>query len=225
MVLTSCNITNTTFTYFYFNNKTIKIGNLFYLLTKKKNILGCMLNYLEDNTDLEKNDWHFIEVSKVDDEIISKLIQNLNFGMSDDFFFSFESLLKIGKRAESNIEAVINDIEESFKSKKEIFNILLSCIKDKIMNDSLIRQLYHHDFLIRVKAISRIEERGDLRYLKYLLPLFDDPDDSVRWALIKLLVNLDQIENPYINSKLKLQLIRESNPIIQEKIAILLKEN
>ena len=181
------------------------------------------MNYLEDNSNLEEKDWHFIEVSKVDDEIISKLIQNLNLEMSDDFFISFESLLKIGKRAKSKIMAEMNDIEESFKSKKEIFNILLSCIKDKMMSDSLIHQLYHPDFLVRARAIFKIEERGDLRYLKYLLPLMDDPDDSVRWALIKLLVNLNLLKNPYINSKLEQHLRRESNPIIQEKIAMFLK--
>jgi len=182
------------------------------------------VNYLEDNSNLEKNNWHFIEMSKVDDEIISRLIKNLNIDISDDFFFSFESLLKIGKRAESSIKAVMNDIEEQFKLKKEIFNILLSCIKDNVKNDSIIHQLYHPDFLIRARAISKIGERGDLRYLKYLLPLLEDPDDSVRWALIKLLLNLHQTKIPYIRSKLRQHLIRESNPIIKEKIAMILKK-
>lgn len=180
--------------------------------------------YLEDNSNLDKKNWHFIEMSKVDDEIISKLIHNLNLEMTDDFFFSFESLLKIGKRAESNIKAVMDDIEEQFKSKKELFSILLACIKDNLMHDSLIHQLYHPDFLVRARAISKIEERGDLRYLQYLLPLMEDPDDSIRWALIKLLVNLDQLKNPYIHSKLRQHVIRESNPIIKEKIAMLLEK-
>jgi len=225
LLLTSYNIVIFTLSYFSFNNKTIKIGNLLYLITKKKKILRCIVNYLEDNSNLENRNWRFIEKSEVNDKIISRLIKNLSLDMSDDFFLSFESLLKIGERAESNIKAVMDEIEERHKSKKEIFNMLLSCIKENILSDSIIHQIYHPDFLVRAKAIFKIEERGDLRYLKYILPLLEDPDDSVRWALIKLLMNLNQVKIPFINKKLNQHFIKESNPIIKEKMAMILKKN
>ena len=180
------------------------------------------MSYLGDNIDLENYKWRLIEISKVDDEVIKKLVSNLNSGLSDEFFISFESLLKIGKRAEPNIKAVLTDLEEKFAKRKEIFNLVLSCIRNKEVKNPLIHHLYHPDFEVRARAIGKIEERKDLFYIPYILPLLEDPDDSVRWALIKLLVNLKQVKNPAINEKLKQHLERESNPIIREKISMLI---
>ncbi|MFW9950220.1 MAG: hypothetical protein ACFFKA_08855, partial [Candidatus Thorarchaeota archaeon] len=59
-------------------------------------------------------------------------------------------------------------------------------------------------------------ENNDIRYLKFLLPLLDDPDDSVRWSVIKFLSQ--HIENPIIYSELKKHLNKELNPIISENL-------
>ncbi|KKL14318.1 hypothetical protein LCGC14_2516860, partial [marine sediment metagenome] len=51
----------------------------------------------------ESTNWDVIEISKVSDKNIRILIDNLKLDkaeLSDDFFISFESLLKIGNRAE-----------------------------------------------------------------------------------------------------------------------------
>ena len=67
---------------------------------------------------LDKENYKIIEISKVDNKIIKKLIDNLKLGLSDDFFISFESLLKLGKKAESMIESQIKDIDNEHSYKK-----------------------------------------------------------------------------------------------------------
>ena len=62
----------------------------------------------------------------------------------------------------------------------------------------------------------KIKENNDVRYLKFLLPLLDDPDDSVRWSVIKFLSQ--HIDNPIIHSELKKHLNKELNPIISENL-------
>ncbi|MFX1287504.1 MAG: hypothetical protein ACFFFY_02945, partial [Promethearchaeota archaeon] len=60
------------------------------------------------------------------------------------------------------------------------------------------------------------KQNNDVRYLKFLLPLLDDPDDSVRWSVIKYLSQ--HIDNPIIYSELKKHLNKELNPIILENL-------
>jgi HEAT repeat protein len=62
----------------------------------------------------------------------------------------------------------------------------------------------------------KIKENNDIRYLKFLLPLLDDPDDSVRWSVIKFLSQ--HINNPIIQYELKKHLNKELNPIISENL-------
>jgi len=174
---------------------------------------------------LDKENYKIIEISKVDNKIIKKLIDNLKLGISDDFFISFESLLKLGKKAESMIESQIKDIDDEHSFKKEIFNILLKFIKTNEIENPLIKKLYHPDFTIRAKAIIHLEKNEALTYLNFILPLTSDPDDSVRWAVIKLLGTLNQLENPNISKVLKKQLDFESNPVIQKKIKKILKKS
>ena len=174
---------------------------------------------------LDKDNYKIIEISKVDNKIIKKLIDNLKLGISDDFFISFESLLKLGKKAESVIESQIKDIDNEHNFKKEIFNILLKFLKTKEIENPLITQLYHPDFTIRAKAIIHLEKNEALKYLNFILPLTSDPDDSVRWAVIKLLGTLNHLENPNISKVLKKQLDFESNPVIQKKIKKILKKS
>jgi len=62
----------------------------------------------------------------------------------------------------------------------------------------------------------KITENDDVRYMKFLLPLLDDPDDSVRWGVIKFLSK--HIKNPIIFSELKNHLNKELNPIIYDNL-------
>ena len=68
------------------------------------------MNFLRNDGNLTEEDnanWGVIEISKITNRIIEKLINNLKSELSDDFFISFESLIKIGKKAETMLEAVL----------------------------------------------------------------------------------------------------------------------
>ena len=185
------------------------------------------MDYLGDDKKLEnldKENWDFIEISKINEKIIKELIDNLKLDLSDEFFISFESLLKLGNKAESAIKSVINEIDDSHKFKKEIFNFLLNSIKAHEIKNPLILKLYHPDFTVRARAIKQIEKNKDLKYLEFILPLINDPDDSCRWAVINLLISLNQIKNPKIFKKLKNHINFESNLIIRKKLKEITKD-
>ena len=183
------------------------------------------MKILQNNKNWDKENYEIMEVSKIDDKIIKKLIDNLKLGLSDDFFISFESLLKLGKRAESAIESQIKDMDDVHNFKKELFNFIHKYIKANEIENPLIPRLYHPDFIVRANAIMHIEKNDALKYLNFVLPLTSDPDDSVRWAVIKLLGTLNHLENPVIFKILKKQLDFESNPVIQKKIKKILKKS
>ena len=73
------------------------------------------MSYLRDNKvweDEEDLNWDLIEISQVDDKIIRSLINNLKLDksdLSDNFFIAFESLLKIGKKAEDSLETYVKE--------------------------------------------------------------------------------------------------------------------
>ena len=62
----------------------------------------------------------------------------------------------------------------------------------------------------------KIKQNNDTRYLKFLLPLLDDPDDSVRWSVIKFLAK--HKNNLIIFNELKNHLNKELNPIIYSNL-------
>jgi hypothetical protein len=181
------------------------------------------VSYLRDNKlweEEENTNWDLIEISKVDDKIIKKLITNLDLRsptLSDKFFISLESLLKLGKRIKPVIESYIQETNEIHNFKLDIFNFILKFIEKDTIDDILIPQLYHPDFIIRARTILRIEEKADLKYLSYILPLLNDPDDSVRWATVKFLDTNNLIKNPIVYKELKDFIETESNIIIKEK--------
>ena len=181
------------------------------------------MDYLGDNINVEKENWHYVEISKIDDKIIKKLVNNLKLNLSEEFFLSFDSLLKLGKKAEPELTAAINEMDEQHKFTKEIFNVLIKYIKTNKTKNPLIIQLYHPDFIIRAKAITQIGHNKDLRYLPYLLPLLEDPDDSVRNAVINLLIN-KYIGTPTVYKKLRKHVGKESNPIIRKNLAKVFEE-
>ena len=173
------------------------------------------------NRSLEEDDWHYVKISAIDEKIIKKLIDNLKLDVSEDFFLSFNSLLKLGKRAESEIQSTINEMDEFHKFKKEIFRYLLKYIRYNGSDYPLVSKLYNPDFLIRVQAIREID-KNNLNYLKFLLPMIKDPDDSVRAAVINLLLNR-HLEEPKVLKQLIRHINKESNPVIKEKLRKIIK--
>ena len=167
----------------------------------------------EDNAN-----WKFIEISKVDDKIINNIINHLKFDLSEDFYISIESVLKLGKKAELALETQINEMDDYYIFKKELFKLILNYIKTNKIENPYLFDLYHPDFVIRANALRDIERNDALKYLHLIIPIIDDPDDSVRWAVLNLLISLNQINNPIINKKLKNRANIESNQIIKKKL-------
>jgi len=174
-------------------------------------------NLGDENNYAESNNWDVVELSKVNDKIIRKLLDYLKYDISDKFFISFESLLKLGNKVpEATIKNIISELEQTHNFKKELFQFILNFTKDDTVEYHLLPQIYSPDFIVRARAVMKIKENNDVRYLKFLLPLLDDPDDSVRWSAIKFLSQ--NIDNPIIHYELKRHLNKELNPIISENL-------
>ena len=189
------------------------------------------MNYLRDNKIWEEEDdinWDVIEISKVNDKIIQRLINNLKLDTSDlseNFFISFESLLKLGKKIEPVLDLYIKETDEIHNFKVDIFNFILDFVKNNTLKYILVPKLYHPDFITRARTILKLEQAGDKNYLNFILPLLNDPDDSVRWAVIRFLDKHSHIiKNPLVNKELKYHIEKESNPVIKEKMKELFKK-
>jgi HEAT repeat protein len=176
------------------------------------------VNYLGDNKPIKEYDnWDLIEVSKVNDKIIRKLLNYLKYDITDNFFISFESLLKLGNKIpESTIKKLISESEKSHEFKKELLQFILNFAEDGLIKYHLLPELYNPDFIIRAKAVMKIAENDDIKYIKFLLPLIEDPDDSVRWSVIKFLSK--HKKNSEIRFELKEHLNKELNPIIYNNL-------
>ena len=174
-------------------------------------------------TEEDNANWGVIEVSKITNKIIESLIDNLQSELSEDFFISFDSLIKIGKKAVPVIKDVLENNGEKLASRRDIFNFFLNFFQNDEVENPLVFQLYNQDFIARAKAIMQIEEAGDLSYLKYILPLVEDPDDSVRWAAINFLINMEQLDDPIVYKKLTFQMEKESNSVIRNKLLDILE--
>ena len=134
-------------------------------------------------------------------------------------------MVKIGKKAEPMVKAVINNRTEGLGFQIDLFKFALNIMQSNEVEDSLVLQLYNPDFIARARAIMQIEDAKELNYLKYVLPLVEDPDDSVRWAAINFLINRENLNDPIVYEKLISQMDRESNTIIQKKLKDVLKKN
>ena len=179
--------------------------------------MDSVKNLGDDKYFAESNNYDIVKVSKVNDKIIRKLLDYLKYDISDSFFISFESLLKLGNKIpETTIKNIINELDQAHTFKKELFQFILNFIKDDTVEYHLLPQLYSPDFIVRARAVMKIKQNNDVRYLKFLLPLLDDPDDSVRWSVIKFLSQ--HIYNPIIHYELKKHLNKELNPIISENL-------
>jgi hypothetical protein len=178
------------------------------------------VNYLPNNrnhADLDNPNWDVIEISKINDKIIKKLLIKLSLGISDDFFICFESLMRIGEKVKPVIIPYIKENQIN-PFVRNVLYFILNMIENDEASPPLLPKLYNPDFIMRARTIMEIEESRKVDYLKFLLPLIDDPDDSVRWALIKLLNSLGLVNNPMVKTELETHLLKEKNPIIIKKI-------
>ncbi|MFX1451404.1 MAG: HEAT repeat domain-containing protein [Promethearchaeota archaeon] len=188
------------------------------------------MSYLRDNKIWEEEDdtnYDIIKISKVDDKIIRRLINNLMLNSSDiseNFFISFESLLKLGKKIEPFLDLYIKEKPEIHNFKVEIFNFILDFAKNNTLKYILVPQLYHPDFITRARTVMKLEQASDLSYINFILPLLNDPDDSVRWSVIRFLNTYKALlKNPLIYKEIKCYIEKELNPVIREKIKELFK--
>ncbi|MHA2037587.1 MAG: HEAT repeat domain-containing protein [Promethearchaeota archaeon] len=188
------------------------------------------MSYLRDNKVWEEEEdlkWDLIEISKIDDKIIRTLLEKMNldtYDLSDNFFIAFESLLKIGKRAEDVIDSYIKETNEIHNYKIDLFNFLLNFIKSNTIEYILVPQLYHPDFITRARTVFKIQQASDKNYLNFIIPLLNDPDDSVRWAVIRYLNTLNMVKNPLVYKELKNFIESESNPVIKENLKEIFKK-
>ncbi|MFX1419369.1 MAG: hypothetical protein ACFE9N_10655, partial [Promethearchaeota archaeon] len=73
--------------------------------------------------------------------------------------------------------------------------------------------------------ILKLELAADHNYLNFILPLLNDPDDSVRWAVIRFLnTHKRLLKNPLVYKELKNHVETELNPVIKEKIMELFRK-
>ncbi len=219
-VIFSCSVD-----YFHFNNQINKGILRILIISNEKITLANKLNFIRNDQNFTEEDnanWDIIEISKVSDQIIKKLINNLKSELSDDFFISFESLIKIGKKAEPMLKIVLNGSIEKLGFREDLFKFALNLIQSGEVENPQVFQLYNPDFIKRARAIMQIEDAENLNYLNFILPLVEDPDDSVRWAAINFLINMKQLDDSLVYNKLINQMGKESNPVIQKKLKAVL---
>lgn len=179
------------------------------------------MNYLGDNNNYDdEGNWDIVQVSKISDKIIKRLLDYLKSGISESFFISLESVLKLGNKIpESEIRQTI-PLFTLDDYKKDLFKFILDFINQDIIEYHLLPQLYSPDFITRARTVMKIKENDDKKYIKFLLPLINDPDDSVRWSVIDYLVKYQHDQK--IKSELRNHLENESNPIIYDNLKSIL---
>jgi hypothetical protein len=181
------------------------------------------VNYLGDNKDYDDEGvWDVIEVSKVNDKIIKRLLTYLTDNISENFFISFESVLKlIDKIPDFEIKFILKELDKSNDYKKELFQFILDFKKNNISKYHLLPHLYNPDFILRARTVMKIKENDDIDYIMFLLPLINDPDDSVRWSVIEYLSKYTRI--PIIKKKLADHIDYELNPVIYKNLEKIIK--
>lgn len=173
--------------------------------------------------DLYDSNWQLVNISNIDDKIINRLLNRLSLGISDDFFLSFESLIKIGEKAKEPMVSFMktNNLDPFVE---EILFFLLKLAKEEEIQKPLFFRLFNPDFIMRARTIMEINEKGLEEYFKYVIPLISDPDDSCRWAVVQLLISHDLIQkNPLVKEELKDHLQLEKNKVIKDKIKELIE--
>lgn len=171
----------------------------------------------------ENINWETIKVSDITDENIIALIDTLKQDLNENFFIAFNSLEKLGKKAQKILQSEIKDLEKG-NWKINIFKHLIFRSNIYGTTQSLISQLYSPDFIQRARAIMIATERSwGSDFFDYILPLLDDPDDSVRWAVLNYLSNNNKNKEKKARKNLKKRYKIEKNKIIKKKIGELAK--
>ncbi len=79
-----------------------------------------MNNFRENYQFKETDEWDVIKISQVNDKIITRLLYYLKSDISENFFISFESLLKLGNKVpETMIKNILNELNRTDEFKKE----------------------------------------------------------------------------------------------------------
>jgi hypothetical protein len=107
------------------------------------------VNYLGDNNNYDDEGyWDVIEVSKINDKIIERLLDYLKNEISENFFISFESVLKLGKKIpEWQLRQFITTFESN-DYKQDLFKFIIDFINQETVKYHLLPQLYSPDFII-----------------------------------------------------------------------------
>jgi hypothetical protein len=133
--------------------------------------------------------------------------------------------LKLGKKIEPVLDSFIKETTEIHHFKVDIFNFIMDFVKNNTLKYVLVPHLYHPDFVTRARTLLKLELVGDINYLNFILPLLNDPDDSVRWAVIRLLnTHAHLLNNPLVYKELKSHIETELNPVIKEKMVELFRK-
>ena len=175
------------------------------------------MNLLDYKEEIDDSNWHVIELSKVDDKIISDLVKNINSEISEEFFISFESLIKISKEKIKLIKSAFDKVKEAEDLRKILLNYILKSLNGS-MKDSTVLKLYNPDFIIRSRTIMELADSCNISYQKYIIPLLNDPDDSVRWSVLQFIIKNELHKNKSIIQKLKERRKIEGNNVIKKKI-------
>lgn len=172
----------------------------------------------------EKTSWDTVKLSDVTVENIVALINTLKQEICENFFIAFSSLEKVGKRAQKALKSEIKKLKkEDWRIK--IFEYLINHPTIKDNPHHLISQLYSPDFIHRARAVMIATECSwGSEYFEYILPLLEDPDDSVRWAVLNYVsTNINKSEKT-ARRMLRKRCKIEKNNIIKKRMGELTKQ-
>lgn len=163
--------------------------------------------------------WDMVKLSEVTLENIKALAHNLTLEVSENYYISFNSLEKVGLKAQKALKSTLKSLKKN-DWRKMIINYLVNSPKDSIITSPLVSHLYHPDFIKRAQAIIIATElSGSIDYFDYILPLLDDPDDSVRWAVLNFIESKKIYKSTLVQEKLRGRSKLEKNEIVLSKIS------
>jgi uncharacterized protein YdiU (UPF0061 family) len=181
------------------------------------------VNVLDYKEDFDDTNWHLIQLSDVNDKIIFELLKNINSDLSEEFYISFESLMKISKEKTHLIRSAVDKIKETEDLRKIILDYIIQSENGSDKDSTLLR-LYNPDFITRARTVMELAESQSKEYSKFILPLINDQDDSVRWAVLQFIMKNNLHNEEPIKKKLIERKKIEKNTVIKERLNILISE-